>query len=59
MIWHRARWCLLQRNRQCCPRQVGVMTYRSGNVERASARPPIAAEVVALQRTSESGQERL
>jgi hypothetical protein len=32
------------------------MTYRSDNVERMSDRPPIAAEVIALQRTSESCQ---
>jgi hypothetical protein len=34
------------------------MTYRSDNVERMSTRPPIAAEVIALQRASESCQER-
>jgi hypothetical protein len=33
-------------------RKVRVMSYRSGNVKRASARPPIAAEVAASQRAS-------
>jgi len=34
------------------------MTYRSGRVERTAVVPPIAAEVVALQRSSALCQER-